>query len=245
MNLCIDIGNTNTKLGVFDVDGLKYFFRTDSLSVSKLIHIEGAYPIKQIAVCSSGMIETELKLYLENKKNCLWLHHNTAMPIQLKYETPNTLGRDRIAAANGAFMQYHGKNAIIIATGTCITIDLVSAKGEFLGGNISPGLEMKLRALHEFTAGLPRVDIHYSGNLLGKNTIEAIQNGVVRGTIWEMESFISEAEKIFDDIIVIICGGNTGFFVNKLKNKIFAHPNLVLEGLNFIIKFGENDHSLI
>ena len=239
MNLCIDIGNTIAKLGVYGPDGMMYFLRKKDLNIDDLLALEKKFDISHIAICTTGNVGDDILQYLSSQKNCLWLDHNTKMPVQLNYETPHTLGRDRIAAAIGAHLQYPQKNIALIATGTCITMDVVNAKGVFLGGNISPGLEMKLRALHEYTAGLPRAPFHYTGNLLGKNTIEAIQNGVIKGTIWEVQSFINEVSIMYDDIIVIICGGNTVFFEKNIKNKIFAHPNLVLEGLDLTIKFGK------
>jgi len=142
----------------------------------------------------------------------------------------------------GAWNLHPGKNCLIIDAGTCITLDVVSATGEFLGGNIAPGIDMRLKAMHHFTAKLPQVDRSgnpaddSAGGLLGMTTEAALRNGGQIGALLEVRAFIAVCEQLFGPMKVILTGGDADYFVKNIKTKIFAHPNLVLYGLNKILK---------
>ncbi len=198
--------------------------------------------ISNCIVSGSGNIGENLvsglKTYI---KRVLLLSHESHLPITINYLTPETLGLDRLATAIGASHLFPEQNTLIIDTGTCITMDVLSENGVFEGGNITLGIQMRADALHDYTAKLPRVEPVWDGEWLGKSTERALQNGIVLGTILEVESFISHISKKYKDLKVLITGGDHSFFVDKIKTKIFAIPYLQMIGLNQIIKFNEKN----
>jgi type III pantothenate kinase len=167
----------------------------------------------------------------------LMLDHRTALPIRNLYRSKETLGFDRIAAAVGASARHPGKDILIIDMGTAITIDFISSQNEFLGGNISPGLQMRLRSLHEYTGRLPRVEPADHQGLLGNDTTSAIRAGVQNGIIFELDGYINEQKKRYPHLQVLMTGGDAAFFDKKLKNSIFVDLNLNLFGLYRILEY--------
>ena len=167
------------------------------------------------------------------------LDHNTAIPIKNLYRTPETLGRDRLAAMVGAYVQYPKQNCVIIDLGTCNTFDLVDKNGTYQGGNISPGVDMKLKAMNHFTSKLSLPVRQYNDDPIGKDTTSALQNGAFWGTIFEIESFIHRMNALFTPLNVILTGGDAEIFGSKLNSKIFVAPNIVLIGLHEILKYNE------
>ncbi len=163
------------------------------------------------------------------------LDANTPLPIQNKYRTPKTLGKDRLAAVVGAYHLFPGESSLVIDAGTCITYDIIDAAGNFLGGNIVPGMKMRWKAMHHFTAKLPLVDKKRSPDI-GKDTISALVTGGSLGTTLEMDGWIQYFSQEYDVINTILTGGDGEYFAKRLKSKIFANPNLVLVGLNKILK---------
>ena len=157
MNLAIDIGNTRTKLAVFDGDTLVRKEVWETLAISLLQDLAYNQKIEKVILSSVANVPAEVEEFLKNQFHYLQLTTETPLPIHIRYKTPGTLGKDRIAAAAGAFHLYPGENCLVIDAGTCITSDVLNAQGEFLGGNISPGIEMRLKAMHHFTARLPLV----------------------------------------------------------------------------------------
>jgi type III pantothenate kinase len=164
------------------------------------------------------------------------LDHHTKIPVKNKYDTPETLGKDRIAAVSAAYKLFTKNNHLVIDIGTCMTLDFVTKAGNYLGGNISPGVNLRLRAMHEFTSSLPLVKFDKTKKLLGKSTNEAIKNGAVYGITTEIESYIRRLEIKYDNINVILTGGDATFFGELIDYQIFVDPNLVLKGLNEILK---------
>jgi type III pantothenate kinase len=241
MNLCIDIGNTRTKLAVFDKDQLVHKEVWDSLQLDALQTLAYNQKVKKNILSSVANVPEEVENFLKHNFFYLQLTTETPLPIAIHYKTPHSLGKDRIAAAAGAFGLFPGKNCLVIDAGTCITADILNAAGAFLGGNISPGLTMRLKAMHHFTARLPLVkrDLEIEGgtqithhqspitNILGQSTEHAIWNGGMLGAVWELEGFIRQCKQHFKPLQVILTGGDA---------KIFAHPNLVLLGLNKILQ---------
>ena len=149
------------------------------------------------------------------------------MPIEISYKTPETLGRDRICVAIAANSMYPNEGNLVIDLGTCITYDWVDPKGTFLGGNISPGIEMRLEAMHEKTAALPKAEINYDLDLVGTSTISALQHGAVMGTICEIESFIERSEEKYKDLVVLLTGGNAADVSKLLKKNHIVEPELL------------------
>ena len=168
------------------------------------------------------------------------LSHKTSLPINLNYKTPETLGKDRIANIVAVSEEYPNKNAVVIDAGTCITYDFINKNKEYLGGRISPGLEMRYKSLNEFTELLPKLSFSGESKFIGDDTDSSILSGVEQGVLSEVDSLISVFRKENEDLIVVVTGGDTFFFENALKNSIFADQNLVLKGLNIILKYNED-----
>lgn len=176
------------------------------------------------------LLNNRLSLFIE-------LNEKTPIPIQLTYRTPETLGRDRIAAVVGAYMRCPGRNLLVIDAGTAITYDFLSEKGEYFGGNISPGMTIRFKSLHKYTKRLPMLDENGDIPLIGYNTETAIRSGVVSGIVREMDAYIDEFRNKYPGLLVFLTGGHSFYFETKLKNSIFADENLVLKGLNEILNY--------
>lgn len=237
MNLAIDIGNTRTKIAVFQGDTLLHQAVWDEVAVDALMELAYNQKVEKIILSSVSEQPEEVMAYLKGQFAFLELATDTPVPIRIRYKTPQTLGKDRIASAVGAFHLFPGENCLVIDAGTCITLDMVSAEGEFLGGNISPGIEMRLKAMNHFTARLPLVaKTEELPDELGDSTENAIRNGGELGALLEVEGFIRRCEQKFKPLRVVLTGGDADFFVKHAKTKIFAHQNLVLIGLNQILQ---------
>jgi type III pantothenate kinase len=163
------------------------------------------------------------------------LDHLTPVPLTIDYKTPETLGRDRIALVAGAAAMYPGKNVLAIDAGSCITYDLVTSAGHYLGGAISPGIDMRLKALNTFTGKLPLVQQQDFYRLIGNTTTTSILSGVINGTVEEVKGIIGHYRSEFENLKVILTGGGQEFLLNKIKSDIFAVPDLLLMGLNKIL----------
>lgn len=237
MNLAIDIGNTRTKVAVFQGEALLHQEVWGELALEALKQLAYNQKVEKIILSSVSKQAAEVMSFLKGNFAFLELTTDTPLPIRIRYKTPQTLGKDRIAAAVGAFHLFPGENCLVIDAGTCITLDLVSAEAEFLGGNISPGIEMRLKAMHQFTARLPMVArTSEMPDELGDSTENAIRNGGELGALIEVEGFIQRLKKKYHPLRVVLTGGDADFFVKHTKTKIFAHQNLVLIGLNQILK---------
>lgn len=239
MQLVIDIGNTRSKLAVFDQNDLKDIKIATKITEELLSGIVGEFPAIDRAIVSSVAGEEEsISNYLfVNDVNTLILNDSMPLPFINRYETRKTLGKDRIAAVAGACFLYPKKNVLIIDAGTAVTFDFINADEQYLGGNISPGLTMRYKALHEFTARLPLLEPENEFDLLGKSTNGALVSGVQQGIVFEIQGYIENLEKQYPGIVVIITGGDARFFDNILKKTIFVVSDLTLIGLNYIMRY--------
>lgn len=193
--------------------------------------------LNQAILSSVKPVDEELIRFLsQNFQLFIELDHHTPLPIENLYETPETLGKDRIAAAVGANELFPGQNILIIDAGTAITYDVVSEKNEFLGGNISPGLQMRFKALNHFTGKLPLINYSDEFQLIGRNTEEAIRAGVQNGILYEIERTIETFNRNYENLQIVMTGGDSIFFDKKLNYSIFVHFNLTLIGLNRILE---------
>jgi type III pantothenate kinase len=238
MNLVIDIGNTHTKLAWFEQGKIIDMLRHEESSFPDIKSIVNKNPACNAIISLVGSLDPDIITELEKVyENLIILDHNTPLPIYISYGTPETLGHDRIAAAAGARRIYPDRNVLIFDMGTAITIDFLSAEGKFLGGNISPGLHTRFRSLNEYTAKLPLVvrDVNFPS--FGTDTQSAIAAGVQQGIVFEIDRYMEEFILLYSNCEFIITGGDANFFVTKLKRPIFAMPELVLTGLNFILEF--------
>jgi type III pantothenate kinase len=237
MNLALDIGNTLTKAAWFEKGKLIENFRASNSEIADIIDIANKRAIEMAIVSSVGKTDPEPVLQsLKGVKLAIVLNHQTPLPLKILYNTPHTLGYDRIAAAAGAQQLCPGKNVLIIDMGTAITIDFISADGEYKGGNISPGMLTRFKALHAYTEKLPLVSEDPLYPEFGSSTHSAIAAGVQQGIIYEINGYWYEFSRKYPGCEFIIAGGDADFFVSKLKSTIFAVPELVLIGLNAILE---------
>jgi type III pantothenate kinase len=237
MFLCIDRGNSRTKTGVFNEQGL--LVETNAIATNGLKEIKkiiSEHHIQHVIISTSGKNDwdvTELKV----SGMVVDLSHQTSLPIEIIYGTPETLGRDRIASSCGAHALFPGTNKLIVDAGTCVTMDLLLAKGIFLGGNIAPGISMRLSAMHEMTARLPLVEPGFPDLEFGNSTEHALQNGACLGVIMEIEGILNRAKKAYGDVSIVITGGDSGLLAANLESQIFVEPELVIHGLFQILSF--------
>lgn len=239
MNLIIDIGNTRTKLGVFDKSQLhKKFVLQERWTLAAAQVFLKKYEITSIALSSVAQVNPALEAHFKAHYQYLVLSAKTPLPISNLYKTPKTLGKDRLAAVVGAQALYPRKACLVIDAGTCITYDILDVEGAYHGGNIAPGVTMRLQAMHEFTARLPLVQRRKKlDTLVGNTTTTALRTGGQLGAVMEMKGFIGQYKKQFGRLNVILTGGDADFFANHLKTKIFVNHNLVLIGLNKILNY--------
>jgi len=238
-NLTIDVGNTKTKVGFFKQNKLEEVFVHPHLTSEIIIQLINEFNITHTIIVNSGNYSTSIDEVLKEKTQFLKLHYQTPIPITNQYATPKTLGKDRLCSAIGAAsLQKERKPLLIVDTGTCITFNILSAKNEYLGGSIAPGIEMRLKALPHFTHLLPLINYNYTDvDLIGIDTESSILSGVINGIVAEIDGLINRYRNNYNDLIVYITGGGSNFFEKQLKNKIFASPYLVLIGLNKILTY--------
>lgn len=235
MNLIVDVGNTRTKIAYFNNDKLKEVIITSHKETNKTIFSILANDLIYNAIVSSVGHKTIVDIHLFKEiKNVIDLDNTTKIPFTNHYKTPKTLGVDRIALAAAASKQFPKKNVLIIDAGTCITYDFLNHKNEYKGGAISPGIGIRFKALHDYTANLPLLEID-EFTLIGKNTEESIKSGVLNGVLQEINGIITQYEEKYSNLTIVLTGGNGNFLAKKLKSTIFANPNFLLEGLNSIL----------
>ncbi len=232
MNLVIDFGNTLIKAALFSDNRLHEVWQ--GISMDDLVRLKKEN--KPDAVIVSSVSREKEEITRELGEDILFLTHETPMPFVNRYDTPETLGLDRMAAVAGTMELFPEENCLAVDMGTCITFDLINKAGEYLGGGISPGLMMRFRAIHHFTARLPEVKITTSPQLIGKSTVSCIQSGVMNGIRTELDGIMEEYASKYDHLRIILCGGDMNYFENTLKQTIFAAPELVLRGLNRILR---------
>lgn len=239
INLCIDWGNTSVKASIFQDERLveiKAFSGADA--EAELSSIINQYkPVKAIlasvtnhSAAVEDMVKSQVKSYIK-------LDGNTRLPVMSAYATPETLGADRLALAVGAWAVYPDKNTLIVNVGTCITYNFTQKNKTFRGGAISPGLHMRLKAMHEFTDKLPVVPVDGELLLLGYDTATCMRSGAVFGMACEIDGMVNEYAAQYHDFNAILTGGDAAFFAGKLKSKIFADSELLSRGLNLILNY--------
>ncbi len=237
-NLAVDIGNTRMKWGLFEAGELVATGIGEAAELENLLDSSNNQNLKNIILCNVGKALTPA-LEKRLKENFYWLNldAHTLLPFENAYQSPETLGKDRLAAIAGAYQVFPGRDVLVIDIGTAITFDLLSAEGRFEGGNISPGMDMRYHAMYLFTARLPLVDTPYGENLWGSTTTTALQAGVVQGILFEIEGYIRRMQDRPPGFKIILTGGGADFFGKKLKSEIFVNHNLVLTGLNKILDY--------
>lgn len=238
-NLTIDQGNSAAKIVIWHNDEFVAESFHKGLTAQETIIIAKKYNICSAIYCSVAESGNDIMEALRESinGNVIELTCKTPMPIVIDYATPATLGRDRIAAAVGAYMAHIGKTTLVIDLGTAITYDVVSADGHFIGGNIAPGMKMRLDALHHFTARLPQINISGETPLWGRNTETALRSGAIHGIVGEINYYRS---KLPNDTSVVLTGGSAAAIQPMLNFGSEIDPHLVNKGLNCILNYNEN-----
>ncbi|MDR0661559.1 MAG: type III pantothenate kinase [Prevotellaceae bacterium] len=243
MNLIVDVGNTRAKYSVFS-NGEEIYATTSAhdSSALKIDRLFSDYPQIQKAIVSSVRKDTaELVMLLNNKISTIELDHSTPIPLKIGYKTPDTLGADRIATAIGANKLFPDEELLVIDMGTAITIDYIGRKGEFLGGNISPGVSLRFNSLNQLTHKLPLEKLEEETPAIGQATAEAIRGGVQEGIKNEILGYIHNFMKVNPAGLTILTGGDAIFFAKIIKYPIFVVCNLAMIGLHTILEYNAED----
>ena len=239
MNIVFDFGNSKTKVAVFEQGKIVSHYVFQHFTKKNLVDIIFQNPKVKNTIISS-VIHYDKEIFTNLKKRShifIELNHKTPVPVKNQYKTKSTLGNDRLASVVGAYSIFPEQNCLVIDAGSAITYDFINEKGIYKGGNISPGLNLRFKALNTFTDNLPLCNT--SGNFedMGDHTEGAIVSGVQNGIIYEIEGYIMRFQEKNDKINIILTGGDSHFFANRLKNSIFVEPNLILFGLNKILEY--------
>jgi len=239
-SIALDVGNTRAKSGLFAGTELQETREWETSGWDDFVKYATNRNAAQIIYSTVGVeLGLDWLSRFPEEIRLLELSEKSPLPFTNEYRSPETLGKDRVAAIAGAQALFPEENVLVIDAGTCITFDLLRADGHYLGGNISPGLEMRYRAMHTFTARLPWVQAGSGNSFLGKTTKEALQQGGLTGIIAEVTYYQQELAKEFGSLVTLMTGGDAPFLAEKLKSRIFVHPHLVLRGLNQILTFNE------
>lgn len=232
MFLVVDIGNTNQKASIFDDAGrMDDFFQSVRLEKSLINNILERYSIQCGIISSVGQQDDELVQWLSEKVSMLTFSAALRLPIGIQYLTSGTLGSDRLANAIGANDLFPGRNVLAIQLGTCLVCDFVSSENQYVGGSIAPGMRMRFEALHQHTAHLPNITPRNIDFIVGRTTEESILSGVVNGMAAEIDGLINRYRMQYENVQVVVTGGDLYFLQSFIKNRIFAAPNLVLWGM--------------
>ena len=237
MHLVIDQGNTTIKVALFSGEGIpdriEQIPRLSRTYIDKLL---SAYPISSCIYSSVAHTDTDMMAYLQSQiSHFYYFTPDTPLPVIIDYRSPKTLGSDRIAAVIGARAEAPDRDILVIDAGTCITYDMITATGHFLGGNIAPGIKMRLRSMNKFNEKLPVVEKNGDTPLLGYDTETAMRSGAILGACYEIEGYISSLRQEYPELLIFLTGGDAFLLADKLKTSIFVDDCIVLKGLNRIL----------
>jgi type III pantothenate kinase len=234
--LCLDFGNTRLKAAVFKEDELQETIVLQEDTVKHLNEIiqqfQPQYSILSSVIEHDAAIEDVLQAKTKYHK----LNNISKLPFTIPVGKPETVGADRLAIGASAVHLFPGQNNLAIGLGTCITYNFINSQHQLIGGSISPGMEMRFKAMHQFTAKLPLVKADWNVPLIGYDTATNLQSGVVLGIAKEIDGIIDLYKERFGNFNVLLTGGDIGIFEPYLKNKIFADPELIFKGLYAISK---------
>ncbi len=235
--ICFDFGNTRLKYAIFEGKQLykEAVLQDDKVSTINMI-IEEFKPERSIL---SSVIDhnPDIEILLNEKTSFHKLSHLTRLNFTTPVGKPSSIGADRLALVAASIDLFPKKNNLAIGLGTCITYNFVNKYNEFIGGGISPGMDMRFKSLEMFTAKLPLVKEDWNFPLIGYDTVTNILSGVIIGMAKEIDGFIDAYAERYDNFNVLLTGGNSTYFVPHLKKQIFADPNLIFKGLYAISEY--------
>jgi len=238
--LILDFGNTYQKCALVDEKGIR-LKAYQNITLEDVQDFIGGENIRSAILSSVINFDNRIKDMLQRNYFFIELNAATPLPIVNDYDTPETLGKDRLSAAVGAYSLFSGQNVLSVDCGTAIKYDLVNKDGHYLGGGISPGLWLRFKALHTFTDKLPLVSYNPGAALIGTDTVSSIESGVMNGAAAEINGIIDSYKAKFANLNIVLTGGEMIYFEKSIKSNIFAEPNLVIIGLNKILEFNERD----
>jgi type III pantothenate kinase len=236
ITICFDLGNTRSKAAVFREDVLmeEAGLGDDELSSAAML-LEKFKPAKTIL---SSVVDhhADLEGLLSSRSVFHLLSHKSKLNFNIGVDKPETVGQDRLSLSAAAVHSFPGRNNLVISMGSCITYNFISKEHIFLGGAISPGMNMRFRAMQVFTARLPEVSadpsiINWAVPLVGYNTVSNMQSGVIHGMRGEIDGFIDAYRERYEGLHCILTGGHAAYFAGQLKNRIFADNNFLFKGL--------------
>ena len=239
MILTIDIGNTRIKSAVFESNTLveaSVFSNEDFKSSIENI-LNKFEKIATLVVASVGKHEKEAFESFSNRVKIHFISRENLFPFQNNYETPTTLGIDRMVLAAGAVLQFPKQNRLIVDAGTCVTYDFIDQNNVYHGGAIAPGVRLRYESMHNYTAKLPLLTIEEPENVIGNSTNQSLHSGVINGLTFEIDGYIEALKGQNENFIIILTGGDANFLAKRLKNTIFANSNFLLESLNNLYQY--------
>jgi type III pantothenate kinase len=244
MILAIDIGNTRTKIAWFENNSLKNLSVIEKGDLLQKVQKFSKKTTVKITVILSSVrkLDQETLFWLSENTVLYIVSHQSPIPFKNLYATPKTLGIDRIILAAGAVLSYPNSNRLVVDAGTCITYDFINDKNEYLGGSISPGIQLRYKSLNDYTANLPLLSPEPINFLTGNSTSASIHSGVINGVTAEIDNIIHQYKGVHSNLTVILTGGDAVFLAKRLKNIIFANSNFLIESLNALYQYTiEND----
>ncbi|HCY45332.1 MAG TPA: type III pantothenate kinase [Flavobacteriales bacterium] len=239
LNLIVDLGNSYVKFcfATQDVLGEKHSIPNHEALITLEKELEKVRLDSIILSSTASEEQTKLVLgFLESKGNVHYLSPKSELIFEMAYQTPGTLGLDRIANMSAAAVLFPGISSLVIDIGTCITYDVLSGGAVYCGGAITPGWRMRLKSMNDYSARLPSFEMLDFKTFPGKSTEDSLKSGVFYGILGEIHQFINETEQSFGEVKVLITGGDAFHFVGGIKKTIFANPKLTLKGLYEILK---------
>ncbi len=243
--LCFDFGNTRLKCAIFEGGLIKEIIFLDNDSDDTITNLITGYKPQKTILSSVIDHNNNLENILSASSDFIKLSHIVKLPFTTPVSKPETIGADRLALSAAAIHFYPQKNNLVIGLGSCITYNFINKYSQFLGGSISPGMEMRFRSLQTFTAKLPLINPDMSGNtlkfpLIGFDTKTNILSGVLLGMVKEIDGIVEVYKDRFGNFNVLLTGGDAPYFARHLKNKIFADPDLIFKGLYAISEYNDD-----
>ena len=236
MNLILDVGNSLLKIALFKKSELIQKFKFSENYKRNIEDIISKNNVTHSIISNVGRIDDSIINILKESTNLLLVSNQLKIPFKNLYKSKNTLGQDRLALVSAAAFNFPNENVLIVDVGSCITYDFKNNNNEYLGGGISPGISMRFKSLNTFTSNLPLIDFDSIYQLIGNNTKNSINSGVINGTISEINGIIQQYCEEFKNIRIILTGGDSNFLLKRIKNSIFADQNFLLVGLNKLLE---------
>ncbi len=237
VTICFDFGNTRLKYAVFEDRKMKAEGNLNDDGNSSLDYILEKYHPQKTILSSVIDHSPEFEELLATRSRFHRLSNKSRLPFSTPVGKPETIGADRLALAAAAVEFFPGKHNLVVGLGTCITYNFISKYNAFLGGGISPGMEMRLKSLNDYTAKLPLIKPDWNFPLVGYDTRTNITSGVILGMAKEIDGMIDAYSERYSNFNVLLTGGDAGYFAQLMKNQIFADPHLIYKGLYAISEY--------